>query len=193
MEPTVDIDPADHEAALTRAALRAATGDRAALTTFIEATHTDVWRFIAHLGHASTADDLTQETFLRAMRSLPRFRAEASAKTWLLSIARRVCADEVRRAQSRPRVNADVDWVSAADAAHAGRSYVRWEDLVEVNMLLADLPTERREALVLTQILGLSYQEVAEVTGCPIGTVRSRVARARESLVAASSAHRRSV
>lgn len=183
----------EREAALTRAALLAATGDRAALSEFIRQTQRDVWRFIAHLGHAATADDLTQETFLRAMRALPRFRAEASAKTWLLSIARRVCADEVRQARSRPRVSADVDWVSAADTAHAGASHVRWEDLVEVNLLLADLPAERREALVLTQILGLSYQEAAAVTGCPIGTVRSRVARAREALIAATAMHRRTM
>ncbi|MFT4127471.1 MAG: sigma factor-like helix-turn-helix DNA-binding protein, partial [Gordonia sp. (in: high G+C Gram-positive bacteria)] len=65
------------------------------------------------------------------------------------------------------------------------------EDLVEVNLLLADLPAERREALVLTQVLGLSYQEAAAVTGCPVGTIRSRVARAREALIAASSAARR--
>ncbi len=64
---------------------------------------------------------------------------------------------------------------------------------MEVNLLLEDLPAERREALVLTQILGLSYQEAAEVTGTPIGTIRSRVARAREYLIAASTPHRRSV
>ncbi len=55
-------------------------------------------------------------------------------------------------------------------------------------MLLAGLPTERREALILTQVLGLSYDEAAHVLGCPIGTVRSRVARAREQLVAAARA-----
>ncbi|MGC4936081.1 sigma-70 family RNA polymerase sigma factor [Gordonia sp. DT30] len=179
--------PSDAE--LTRAALLAATGDRAALTAFIRATQKDVWRFIAHLGHASTADDLTQETYLRAMKSISRFRAEASAKTWLLSIARRVCADEVRHDRSRPRISSGVDWVSAADATRITRS--RWEDLVEVNLLLEGLPAERREALVLTSILGLSYQEAADVTGCPVGTVRSRVARARESLIAASTTHHR--
>ncbi|HCS56760.1 MAG TPA: RNA polymerase subunit sigma [Gordonia polyisoprenivorans] len=183
----MDVCPDDE---LTRAALRAATGDRAALTAFIRATQKDVWRFIAHLGHASTADDLTQETYLRAMKSISRFRAEASAKTWLLSIARRVCADEVRHDRSRPRVSPGVDWISAAEAR---TSRPRWEDMVEVNLLLEDLPAERREALVLTQILGLSYQEAAEVTSTPIGTIRSRVARAREYLIAASTPHRRSV
>lgn len=180
----------DRDAELTRIAIAAAAGDRAALTAFISATQKDVWRFIAHLGHAESADDLTQETYLRAMRTIGRFRAEASARTWLLSIARRVCADDVRRAQARPRVTSGADWVLAAD--RAARSQVRWEDLVEVNLLLAALPTERREALVLTQVLGLSYQEAAEVTGCPIGTVRSRVARAREALIAASGSQRRS-
>ena len=179
----------DHDAELTRIAVAAAAGDRAALTQFIRATQKDVWRFIAHLGHAESADDLTQETYLRAMKTIARFRAEASARTWLLSIARRVCADDVRRAQSRPRVNSGADWMLAADRAVRPRA--RWEDVVEVNLLLADLPTERREALVLTQVLGLSYQEAADVTGCPVGTIRSRVARARESLIAAASIQRK--
>ncbi|MFT4128374.1 MAG: sigma-70 family RNA polymerase sigma factor, partial [Gordonia sp. (in: high G+C Gram-positive bacteria)] len=114
------MDPEDRDATLTRAALAAAAGDRAALTVFIRGTQKDVWRFIAHLGHADNADDLTQETYLRAMRSIVRFRGESSAKTWLLSIARRVCADDVRHARSRPRVS-DVDWVAAADARGARR------------------------------------------------------------------------
>ncbi|NDK90683.1 sigma-70 family RNA polymerase sigma factor [Gordonia desulfuricans] len=184
---------ADHDAEVTHAALLAAEGDRAALSRFIRATQKDVWRFVAHLGHSGTADDLTQETYLRAVKSIHRFRAESSAKTWLLSIARRVCADEVRYARSRPRVSADVDWVSAADAHRSQRAGARWEDLVEINLLLEGLPAERREALVLTQVLGLSYQEAAEVTGCPIGTVRSRVARARESLIDAAAAQRRHI
>lgn len=173
----------DRDAEVTRAAVAAAAGDERALEFFIRSTQSDVWRFIIHLGHGRTADDLTQETFLRAITSLPRFNARSTARTWLLSIARRVCADEVRRNMARPRIAAGVDWIDAADAA---RPSAPWEDIVEANLLLDELPTERREALVLTQLLGLSYQEAAEVTGCPIGTVRSRVARGREALVEAT-------
>ena len=66
------------------------------------------------------------------------------------------------------------------------RSAARFEDVVEVRMLLDGLDPDRRDALVLTQVLGLSYDEAAEVCGCPLGTIRSRVARARDELIAAA-------
>ncbi|MBY4208161.1 RNA polymerase subunit sigma [Rhodococcus sp. 05-2256-B2] len=181
---------ADRDARTTELALAAGRGDHRALESFIRETQRDVWRFIAHLSSVAAADDLTQETYLRAMKSLPRFAAQSSARTWLLSIARRVVVDQVRSAMSRPRLVGSDDWIAAADTAHSesSTSTNHSEDLVEVRMLLAGLPTERREALILTQVLGLSYDEAAHVLGCPIGTVRSRVARAREQLVAAARA-----
>lgn len=181
---------ADRDARTTELALAAGRGDHRALESFIRETQRDVWRFIAHLSSVAAADDLTQETYLRAMKSLPRFAAQSSARTWLLSIARRVVVDQVRSAMSRPRLVGSDDWIAAADTAYSesSTSTNHSEDLVEVRMLLAGLPTERREALILTQVLGLSYDEAAHVLGCPIGTVRSRVARAREQLVAAARA-----
>lgn len=174
------------DARTTALALDAGRGDHRALESFIRETQRDVWRFVAHLGSVSAADDLTQETYLRAIKSLPRFAAQSSARTWLLSIARRVVVDQVRAAMARPRIADGVDWVVAADTAHARSSSSSYEDVVEVNMLLDALPQERREALVLTQVLGLSYDEAAQICGCPIGTVRSRVARARGNLIAAT-------
>lgn len=170
---------------ITGLALAAGRGDRQALERFVRATQRDVWRFVAHLGDVASADDLTQETYLRALGSLPGFAARSSARGWLLSIARRVVVDQVRRAVARPRINESVDWTSAADgqlhARHGSRA--GFENVVELNLLLNGLDPERREALVLTQVLGLSYAEAAEVAGCPIGTVRSRVARARDDLL----------
>ncbi|WP_327101520.1 RNA polymerase sigma factor SigC [Nocardia vinacea] len=168
----------------TQLALAAARGDRQALEAFIRATQKDVWRLLAHLTELSRADDLTQETYLRALGSIKRFEGRSSARTWLLSIARRVVVDQVRMAVARPSIAQGVDWVAAADrqmGRHDGLA-----DIVELKLLLEDLSVERREALVLTQVLGLSYAEAAAVCGCPVGTVRSRVARAREDLVAAT-------
>jgi RNA polymerase sigma-70 factor (ECF subfamily) len=65
-------------------------------------------------------------------------------------------------------------------------SAARFEDIIEIRMLLDGLDTDRRHALMLTQVLGLSYAEAAEVCGCPVGTIRSRVARAREDLISAA-------
>lgn len=165
--------------ALTEWALAAGRGDRAALAAFVRATQRDVLRFVTHLAGPGDAEDLAQETYVRALRSISTFSGRASARSWLLSVARHTCADAVRTARRRPRCNPVTDWDTAV-AACAGS-----EEAVALRALVAALDPARREAFVLTQVLGLGYAEAAEVCGCPVGTIRSRVARAREELVAA--------
>lgn len=164
---------------ITHLAKAAGRGDQAALTKFIEATQRDVWRTVAYLAEPASADDLTQETYLRAIKSLPRFSGRSTARTWLLSIARRVVVDQIRYNTSRPRPAHVVD---LDDVLGGGRI----ENLVEIRILLDGLDPDRREALVLTQVLGLSYAEAAEISGCPVGTIRSRIARARDDLLRAT-------
>ena len=130
---------ASDDAIVTELALKAGRGDRAALTEFIRATQNDVWRLLAHLGDADLADDLTQETYLRIIDALPRFAARSSARTWLLSLARRVWVDNIRHDMARPR-----------------KSHTQ-------------------------------YEEAAKIAGVRIGTIRSRVARARKDLIAGAS------
>lgn len=167
--------------AVTELALAAARGNARALEAFIKATQQDVWRFVTYLSDAGNADDLTQETYLRAIGAIERFSGRSTARTWLLAIARRVVADHIRHAQARPRT---------APGAHPehllnGDRHARgFEDLVEVTTMIASLATEQREALLLTQLLGLPYADAAAVCGCPVGTIRSRVARARDALLA---------
>ncbi|WP_433728102.1 sigma-70 family RNA polymerase sigma factor [Nocardia sp. CA-129566] len=168
---------------LTALALAAGKGDRAALAEFIRATQRDVWRFVAHLTDVQSADDLTQETFLRAMRSLPRFAGRSTARTWLLSIARRVVVDRFRSAAARPKNAQLAEWQQDLDHRRAHERPDFPEEMAIAD-LLRGLPAQRREAFVLTQVLGLSYAEAAQTVGCPTGTIRSRVARARETLVA---------
>jgi RNA polymerase sigma-70 factor, ECF subfamily len=167
---------------ITRWALAAKAGDRTAAEAFVRATQRDVQRMLVHLSGPAEADDLTQETFLRAMRSLPGFAGRSSARTWLLSIARRVAVDHVRSAVRRPRTTALEDWDRPA-AGDGGR----FEDGVLLRRLVDALPPDRREAFVATQMVGLSYAEAADVCDCPVGTIRSRVARARDDLMAALS------
>lgn len=161
-------------------------GDRLALAAFVRRTQPDVWRFCAHLLDQQSADDLTQEVYLRSVRSLPTY-AGGSARAWLLTIARRAAADEIRRRQrrrSRLRTRgADPADTLDPDTAMVAATEDPAAHLV-VSALVRDLEPDRRVAFVLTQVLGLSYAEAAEVIGVPIGTVRSRVARAREDLVA---------
>jgi RNA polymerase sigma-70 factor (ECF subfamily) len=153
---------------------------------FVRATQADVWRFVAGLVDPGTADDLTQETYLRAFRALDSFEGRSTARTWLLGIARRVCADHIRAAQRQRRVTARLATAPPAATVpdHAG--------LVGAHDLLSRLPEDRRGAFVLTQVLGLSYDEAAAVEGVPVGTIRSRVARARMQLVDALEAARAS-
>ena len=168
----------DYDKHVTQLALKAGRGDRAALTEFIRATQSDVWRLLAHLGGTAIADDLTQETYLRVMSALPRFAARSSAKTWLLSLARRVWVDNIRHDMARPRKSAaEVESVDTPQESH-------WSEWVDVRMLIDALSPERREALILTQILGYSYEEAAKIADVRIGTIRSRVARARADVIA---------
>jgi RNA polymerase sigma-70 factor (ECF subfamily) len=137
---------------------------------------------VAHLADVKLADDLAQETYLRALGSLVRFEGRSSARTWLLSIARRVVADQIRAAKVRPR-RADVeDWETAVERS---QPIAGFEDSVVLTELVRSLDPDRREAFILTQTLGLSYADAAEVCECPIGTIRSRVARARDDLISA--------
>jgi RNA polymerase sigma-70 factor, ECF subfamily len=159
---------------VTRDALLAGAGDDDAFARVVAATQADVWRLCCVLGSLDTADDLVQETYLRAWRGLPGFRGDASARTWILAVARRVAADHVRAARRLRRI-ATLPPPPAVSPDQTGG--------VDVNLLIAGLDDDRRLAIFLTQMLGLSYQEAATVCACPIGTIRSRVARARDELI----------
>jgi RNA polymerase sigma-70 factor (ECF subfamily) len=169
---------------LTSLARAAAAGDADALAELVRATQGDVWRFIAHLAGVQAADDLTQETYLRALRSLPTFGHRAPVRVWLLAIARHVVAthfDQVARERRRRQR------FLAQPADPAGRDP---GEALALGDLIDSLSSEHRDAFVLTQVLGLSYADAATVCGCPIGTVRSRIARARERLIVGYAAER---
>jgi RNA polymerase sigma-70 factor, ECF subfamily len=162
---------------LTSLLVAARDGDRLALGAFIRSTQAEVWRLARHLVGPDDAEDVTQDVFVRAWRALPDYRGDAAARTWLLAIARRACADAVRKRSRARRLRARLEAQPARVPAAGGTT--------ELDGLIALLPPDRREAFVLTQVLGFSYEEAAIVAGVPIGTIRSRVARAREALVEA--------
>ena len=114
MTPAAGGDPDDQ---VTRWALAAGRGDPDAAAAFVRATQRQVWRFLQHLAAPGEVEDLAQETYLRALRSLPGFAGRSSARTWLYTIARRVAVDHVRAAVARPRRARVDDWQGAADAA----------------------------------------------------------------------------
>lgn len=124
---------------------------------------------------AGAADDLAQEVLIRIVGSLHRVTADHQVRGWVLGIARHVCLDEIRRRQRRRRIEAE-----------SARHRPEYEDEIGGDLVVRDLvehlDPDRREAFVLTQIVGLSYDEAATVCECPVGTVRSRVSRARLDL-----------
>lgn len=163
--------------------VRAADGDQEAEAAFVARTIDDVWRYCAHLVGTGQADDATQATYLRALRSLGSFRGDSSPRTWLLGVARNTCLDERRSLARRLRL---IDKVIAQppEATTPGAAAALPGDVpVELAEALAALSHDRREAFVLTQLLGFPYEEAAVAVGCPVGTIRSRVARARADLL----------
>jgi RNA polymerase sigma-70 factor (ECF subfamily) len=165
---------------LTGLLVQARDGDRLALGAAIRLSQAEVWRVAAHLVGPGEADDVTQDVYLRAWRALPGFRVESSGRTWLLSITRRACVDAIRRRSRWRKLTARLHTESVAGAP-AGASM---DDVHGLGDLISRLAPSQREAFVLTQIAGCTYAEAAEMSSVEIGTIRSRVARARQELVA---------
>jgi RNA polymerase sigma-70 factor (ECF subfamily) len=163
---------------LTGLALTARHGEPGALEAFIEAGYEQVRRLCAGLVDDQSAADLTQETFVRAVSGLRRYRADAPALTWLLAVARHTCMDELRTRTAQRRRDGQI-------SAQRDSTSTSPDPASEVGMrdLIGRLDPDRRAAFVLTQLLGIPYDQAARVCGCPAGTIRSRVARARGDLI----------
>lgn len=135
-------------------------------------------------GDPHVAEDLMQETFLRALRASARYQPRASVKTWLFSIAANLVRDRWRR-QTACREVALTEYIMAATDSPE-EAALRQMGNRRLRLALLDLPVEQRAALVLRYFHDLSYQEIAEALVCPIGTVRSRIhngmSRLRERL-----------
>lgn len=156
----------------------AARGDGAAFATLCAELAEPVWRYCHALaGDRELAFEGAQETFLRLVSAIRRYRGDGHVRVYTLVLARRAVAEVLRRERRhahRVAEGASPDG-GVADAAGA----------VELSALVTALPPPLREAFVLTQVTGLSYEQAAAAAGCAVGTIRSRVFRARERLVAA--------
>lgn len=138
-----------------------------------------VWRLCRALGSGDDVEDLVQETFLRAFRSLGSYRGDGRGfLPWMLAVGRNACATEVDRRKRRRAL------FERLQSVHGAEEGYQLGDQATVESMVRTLPRDQREAFVLTQLLGCSYEEAAGICGCPVGTIRSRVARARTALVA---------
>lgn len=168
---------------------RARAGDNGAFEALVLRYQARIVNYASAMVHdAGAAEDVAQETFVRAWRGLGRFRGESTFKTWLYRIATNVARTDLDRRGRRARIanrslDDEAEPLQAGDvpspAPDAETSLVRRE---AIDRALSELPDELRQALVLRDVEGLDYKEIAGVTGAPIGTVESRIFRARRRL-----------
>jgi RNA polymerase sigma-70 factor (ECF subfamily) len=138
------------------------------------------------LGDGDAAADATQDTFTSAFKGIGKFRG-GSFKSWLMRIVTNTCYDQLRRKQRRPTTSLndllELDSApirSLSDPTESPEEYALRQELSNtIQIGIGTLPSDQRVALVLSDVQGLSYQEIAEVTGVSLGTVKSRLSRAR--------------
>jgi RNA polymerase sigma-70 factor, ECF subfamily len=164
-------------------AASAVSGDTGAFEMLMRRHYAAVWR-IAFLSvrEEAAAEELTQDTFMRAYSALGGWRGDASLRTWLATICRRLCIDRARLKQ--------LEMVSAPDLEAVGGSTSETEalaDRFDLRAALDQLPAEDRDAFLLVHHYGYSSFEAATLLGIPASTLRSRVGRARQRLAAALS------
>lgn len=164
---------------------RCRLGDREAFGMIYARYERPVYRFAYHmLGDPDEADDIKQDTFVKAFRTLPGFREECSLLTWLLKVASNLCRDK-HKTQTRRGETALLPEmeVSLYDSSELGqdpadaleRKYLRQT----VHKILGGLPESQRELIVLRDLEGMSYQQIADVLGCSVASVKLRLFRAR--------------
>lgn len=173
---------------------KAQKGDAEAFGVLVERHRQRAYHVaLAMVGHAETAMDLTQDAFLRAYEALARFRGEAKFTTWLRRIVTNVCLDHLRKAEHRTVVASYDEKLGAGDEdPEVGVLTSHWEapdtDVARKELgaaivsALATLTPEQRTALILREIEGLSYEEIAKTMDCATGTVMSRLFYARKRL-----------
>jgi len=173
---------------------RVQQGDKKAFDLLVAKYQRKISRLLSRmLREQSEVEDVMQETFIKAYRALPQFRGESAFYTWLYRIAintaRNWMTAQGRRPSSpNPNQNEDGETFDDVDSLTDNNTpesvYVSQEIAATVNATIEQLPEELRTAIVLREIEGLSYEEIAQAMDCPIGTVRSRIFRAREAIAA---------
>ena len=170
---------------------RVQKGDKAAFDLLIQKyQHRIVSLVTRYVGDPAEALDVAQEAFIKAYRALPRFRGDSAFYTWLYRIAINTAKNWLVARNRRPPAS-DIDAVDAEqydmdsrlkDRGTPENELLREEIEKTVFAAIADLPEDLRTAIMLREMEGMSYEEIATTMECPIGTVRSRIFRAREAI-----------
>lgn len=171
--------------------LRVQAGDKTAFDILVKKYQQKIMNLVSgYIKDNAEVMDVTQEAFIKAYRALPNFRSESAFYTWLYRIAINTAKNHLIAKGRRPP-NTDVD---AADAEQYGIATALKENASPERLLLTDeirtivfevieeLPEDLRSAITLREIEGMSYEEIGKIMECPVGTVRSRIFRAREAI-----------
>ncbi|WP_317202309.1 RNA polymerase sigma factor RpoE [Janthinobacterium sp.] len=169
---------------------RVQQGDKRAFDVLVSKYQRRLMRLVSRLVHdQAEAEDVVQETFIKAYRALPHFRGDSAFYTWLYRIGVNTAKNYLVTQGRRTPTSTDTD-AEQAESFDGGdnlrdintpESMLASKQIAEaVNAAMDSLPLELRTAIVLREIEGLSYEEISAVMACPIGTVRSRIFRARE-------------
>ena len=171
---------------------RAQQGDKRAFELLVIKYHRKVGRLLSRMVRdAAEVEDITQEAFIKAYRALPGFRGESAFYTWLYRIGINTAKNHLLANKRRAPTSTPFDAEEAESFEDGGllhevstpENELMSKQVVDVvQASLQQLPEDLRSALTLREIEGLSYQEIASVMNCPIGTVRSRIFRAREAV-----------
>lgn len=171
--------------------VRVQKGDKTAFDLLVRKYQHRIAKLVSrYVADRSEVEDVTQEAFIRAFRAIKGFRGESAFYTWLYRIAVNTAKNYlVAQGRRPPSVDVEAEEAEAIDAGSNLRDATTPERHLladeigrTVERVLAGLPEDLRTALTLREIDGLSYEEIAEIMDCPIGTVRSRIFRAREAI-----------
>ena len=137
-------------------------------------------------GNAEDAQDCLQEAMLRIFRAIGGFKAESSFSTWVYRITMNTCLDELRRRKNRPNTSLDglldTGWSPSDDEDTPEKHAMRSQTREGIRRMIAELPEDMRAAIVLRDIQGYSYEEIAQILDTNVGTIKSRISRGREKL-----------
>ena len=170
---------------------RVKKGDRHAFDLLFSRYQHKIFNLVGrYLRDREDIEDIAQETFIKAFRALPRFRGESAFYTWLYRIAINTAKNHlVARSRRPPGVDVDVEEAEFMDGTDALKesenpesALARDELSAEIDLAISQLPDDLRSAVTLREFDGLTYEQIAEIMDCPVGTVRSRIFRAREAI-----------
>ena len=188
-QPLPDTREIDHELVL-----RAQRGDKRAFGLLVDKYQRKLARLLSRMVRdQAEIEDIVQEAFIKAYRALPNFRGDSAFYTWLYRIGINTAKNYLVSMGRRPTVSSNVEIEDAENfddgdelrTMETPESAMATKQIAQtVNDTVASLPEELRTAITLREIEGLSYEEIATVMDCPIGTVRSRIFRARETISA---------